>query len=111
MALPYPKTDLWNYVENRGTFLYKDYTNFHHYSEKPIFETPVFTAKERSQAFKLARRFERIQRLKFEVIRKVDFVLHGEIRSLSWKRVEASIWRMGKYFLDLVFQRVPKEKF
>jgi len=111
MALPYPKTELWNYVENRGTFLYKDYTNFHHYSEKPIFETPDFTAKERSEAFRRARRFEVIQRLKFEAIRKVDFILHGEFRFLSWKRVEASIWRMGKYFLDLVFQRVPKEKF
>jgi hypothetical protein len=68
-------------------------------------------AKERSKAFNLARRFELIQRLKFEVIRKVDFILHGEIRFLSWKRMEASFCRMIKYFLDLIFRRAPKEKF
>jgi radical SAM superfamily enzyme YgiQ (UPF0313 family) len=111
MALPYPKTELWNYVENKGTFLHKDYTKFHHYSKEPFFETTDFTAKERKDAFRLSSRLERIQRLKFEVWRKIRFFRRREFRSLSWKQLKAALQRMIKYFLDLVFKREPKEKF
>lgn len=111
MALPYPKTELWNYVENHGTFLHKDYTKFHHYSKEPIFETTDFTAKERTEAFKLSSRIEKIQRLKFEVNRKIRFIRRREFRSFTWKRLIAAFQRMIKYFLDLIFKREPKEKF
>lgn len=110
MALPYPKTELWNYVEKQGRFIHKDYTNFHHFSENPIFETSDFTAKERSETFSRARRLEIKQRLKFEMIRKIDFIRRGDLDSLSFKRLQASVFRMVKYFLDLVFGRTPKEK-
>lgn len=111
MTLPYPKTELWSYIENKGTFLHKDYTNFHHYSKEPIFETTDFTAKERTKAFRLACRLERIQRLKLELERKIRFIRRREFRSLSWKLLKTAIQRMIKYFLDLVFEREPKEKF
>jgi len=110
MALPYPKTELWNYVENHGKFIRTDFTSFHHFSEKPIFETHDFTAKERSKAFALSRQLEIKQRLKFEVMRKIYFIIHGDYHSLSIKRLSAAISRMTKYIIDLFFDRIPKEK-
>jgi len=110
MALPYPKTELWNYVENHGKFIQTDYTNFHHFSKNPIFETAEFTAEERSEAFAFARQLEIRQRLKFEVMRKIDFIIHGDYSSLSIKRLSAALSRLKKYFIDFVFVRTPKEK-
>lgn len=111
MALPYPKTELWDYVEANGRFLRRDYTEFHHYSEVPLFETPDFSAEDRSTAFKLARAFERKQRIRFEIFRKVDFIRRGDFRALSRERVQNAVRRLFKYSLDLVFGRVSKEKF
>ncbi|MBC8412515.1 radical SAM protein [bacterium] len=110
MALPYPKTDLWDYVEREGTFHQKDYTNFHHYSEKPIFETPDFTSAERSEAFRLVQRLERIQRIKFEIWRKFMLIRRGDFSAITWKRVRAFVARLGKYVMDLTLRREPEEK-
>jgi radical SAM superfamily enzyme YgiQ (UPF0313 family) len=110
MALPYPKTEFWNYVENQGKFLRTDFTNYHHFSDTPIFETNDFTAKERSKAFALCRQLEIKQRLKFEVMRKISFILHGDYRSLSPKRLAAALSRMTKYIIDLLLHRIPREK-
>jgi radical SAM superfamily enzyme YgiQ (UPF0313 family) len=111
MALPYPKTELWNFVEKTGTFLHQDFTRFHHYSKQPVFETRDFTAPERARAFKLCCRLERVQRLKFEIERKMNWIRRGDFHSLSWTRLKASVRRMMKYILDLVLERAPKEKF
>lgn len=110
MALPYPKTQLWHYIATHGKFLRKDYINYHHYSQTSIFETPDFSAEQRSEAFRLAQRREKIQRLKFEIMRKIDFIRKGQFRHVSWKRLAASGRRTIKYFLDLVFTRESQEK-
>jgi anaerobic magnesium-protoporphyrin IX monomethyl ester cyclase len=110
MALPYPETDLWTYVKKSGTFLRDDFIHFHHYSSEPIFETPDFPAADRIRAYRLARRFERVQRIKFEIMRKAEFVRRGDFRDLSWDRVVRSARRLHKYLLDLLFQRKPEEK-
>jgi len=54
LALPYPQTKLWNYVEESGRWINKDYTKFNHFSNMPVFETPEFPAEERMKAYQLA---------------------------------------------------------
>jgi len=110
MALPYPATDLWTFANESGTFLKDSFTQFHHYSSEPIFETPEFPAADRIRAYRMARRFERKQRIKFEILRKVDFIRRGEFRDLSWERVSRSAGRLRRYLLDLLFERKSEEK-
>lgn len=110
MALPYPGTELWDFVQSSGRFLHKDFTRFHHYSTEPVFETDDFTAEERTRAFLMARRFERTQRIKFEVLRKVDALRRGEFRTLSWDKVYRAARRLGRYVIDLTLDRNRTEK-
>ena len=56
MAVPFPNTKLWDFVEQHGQFLRKDYENFHDYSEEPLFETDVFSFQERIEAYKAAKK-------------------------------------------------------
>jgi radical SAM superfamily enzyme YgiQ (UPF0313 family) len=56
LALPYPKTELWNYIQREGRFIYNDYTRFSHLSDSPVFETDAFPIKSRKEAFRLAAR-------------------------------------------------------
>lgn len=56
LALPYPKTGLWDYVEKEGRWIKKDYINFSHFSDQPIFETPEFPLKDRIEAYRLAQK-------------------------------------------------------
>jgi len=56
LALPYPRTRLWEFVKEHGRFLRKDYTNFHDFSEVPIFETDSFTCEERMKAYEEAKK-------------------------------------------------------
>jgi len=62
LALPYPGTRLWNYVEREGRWLDKDYFNYCFFSSKPVFETPEFSAEKRMTALrrmKVKRRLEK----------------------------------------------------
>lgn len=51
MALPYPGTRLWGYIEQNGRWLTPDYLGFDHMSAEPVFETPEFTAGQRRSAY------------------------------------------------------------
>jgi len=53
-AVPFPKTSLWDYVEEHGTFLIEpDCTRFEDIFPRVIFETPEFSKEDRLQSIKL----------------------------------------------------------
>lgn len=56
IAVPYPNTELWRYIEENGRFLRTDYINYHDYSEEPAFETDDFPFHHRVEAYRLAKR-------------------------------------------------------
>lgn len=68
LALPYPKTRLWDYVERKGRWLDKNFEDYCHFSTRPIFETPEFTARERIKVLHYAQRAQK------------RFILKGKIR-------------------------------
>jgi len=55
MAVPFPKTTLWDYVIEHGKFLVEpDCTRFEDISPRIIFETPEFTKEQRLEAARIA---------------------------------------------------------
>lgn len=60
LALPYPKTELWNYAEKEGRFISKDYTHFNHLADMPVFETDAFPIEDRKKGLRLARKARQI---------------------------------------------------
>ena len=105
LALPYPKTDLWTYVEENGRFLNTDFTSFHHYSDEPIFETPEFTKADRIKAYRMAQRFSHQRRLLFSIRRKLKRLYRREA-SLSDM---LNVARRGITMVtDLLFSRSKK---
>jgi radical SAM superfamily enzyme YgiQ (UPF0313 family) len=96
MAIPYPKTRLWEHARTQGSFLNNDYLAFTHMSSEPVFETTAFTAEARRRAFAKAAKFCRRQywlyHLKFwwpgRVLRRnryellLELSLYGKI--LTW---------------------------
>lgn len=55
LALPFPNTQLWDFVREHGHFLRTDYVNFHDYSGKPLFDTAEFPYTDRVHAYQLAK--------------------------------------------------------
>ncbi len=108
LALPYPKTELWDYIKEKGTFLQEDYTQFHHFSSEPVFETPEFSAKDRIKAYELARRLALQTKIKDEIKTKLARIKHMDFKEMSLKRVTKALVRLIKYFLDLSLRRDEK---
>lgn len=105
MALPYPKTKLWDYVNEKGRFLQEDYTKFHHFSSQPVFETPEFSAEERSEAYTRGRRLALRIRIRDEIRTKLQRLQRWDWEEISWQRVGKAIKRLTKFFLDLGLKR------
>jgi hypothetical protein len=60
--IPYPGTELWQWVRDNATLLYPEevYLNRASHSEgRPVFETADFSVKERRKAYRLGRSLER----------------------------------------------------
>lgn len=102
LALPYPKTGLWDYVEANGRFFNRDFTRFHHYSEEPIFETPEFTREDRIKAYRMAQRFSHKRKMLFSVRRKVRALSRGEF---SWSDLRAVARKGIRIITDIVTTR------
>jgi anaerobic magnesium-protoporphyrin IX monomethyl ester cyclase len=105
LALPYPKTELWDYVKQNGRFLQEDYTEFHHFSDIPVFETPEFTAQERIAAYRVGRRLALRTKIKHEVRTKLARIKRFDFQDIDAKRVAKAIARLGKYSMDIVFNK------
>lgn len=105
LALPYPKTELWDYVKEKGRFLYEDFTHFHHFSNEPIFETPEFLAVERAKAYALSRRLVIKTRIREEIKNKLSRIRRWDFEDLSLLRMGRAMERMVKYFLDFILKR------
>jgi radical SAM superfamily enzyme YgiQ (UPF0313 family) len=108
LALPYPKTGLWDYVKNNGRFLEKDYTEFHHFSDEPVFDTPEFSKEERIQAYKLARKLALQTKLKRELKSKLERFKRLDFHNIDLKRVLNAIARICKYSTDLALGKKEK---
>ncbi|MCP3682774.1 MAG: B12-binding domain-containing radical SAM protein [bacterium] len=54
LAIPYPKTKLWDYIGREGRWINKDYTNYNLFSAEPVFDTPYFPAEERKLAYMMS---------------------------------------------------------
>jgi anaerobic magnesium-protoporphyrin IX monomethyl ester cyclase len=96
MALPYPKTELWDYVAAHGRFLHGDYTCFHHFSGEPVFETDEFPSRDRREAYRLARRFSSEVEVRAHFRRAVRRVVKGDFLHMSPKRVGSSMLRAAR---------------
>ena len=105
LALPYPKTELWDYVQKHGRFIRDDYTQFHHFSNEPVFDTPEFPASQRSRVYSMGRRLSVRTKLKHEIRTKVQRICRMDFTDLSVKRVSKAVARMGKYLLDIALRR------
>jgi anaerobic magnesium-protoporphyrin IX monomethyl ester cyclase len=108
LALPYPKTELWDYVKEHGRFLKEDYMQFHHFSEEPVFDTPEFRASDRSKAYELGRELSIKTSLREEMRTKLTRIRRLDFEGLSIKRMGKAAVRLAKHFLDLSFKRREK---
>ncbi len=105
LALPYPKTELWDYAKEKGKFLHENYTQFHHFSGQPVFETPEFSAAERAKAYALGRKLVVRTRMKDEIKTKLNQIRRQDFKYLNLRRVGKVVKRLTKYFLDLALGR------
>ena len=108
LALPYPKTELWDYAVEHGTFLQRDYTQFHHFEKTPVFYTPEFSADERMACYRVARKLTLQCKLRTEMKTKLARIRRLDFKDMSVKRVYKAVERMGKFFLDLSLTRQEK---
>ncbi len=96
MAIPYPRTRLWEYVQAEGSFLNPDYLSFTHHSSEPVFETPAFPAEARRRVYAKAQKFCRrcywTYHLTFwwppNLLHRNGFEIRSEMK-LLWK---AAVW-------------------
>jgi anaerobic magnesium-protoporphyrin IX monomethyl ester cyclase len=105
LALPYPRTVLWDYAKEKGKFLQENYTQFHHFCSQPVFETPEFSASERTKAYALGRRLVVHTRIKDEIRTKLSHIRRRDFKYLNLRRVGKVAKRLTKYFLDLALGR------
>lgn len=107
-ALPYPKTELWKFVQEKGHFLNDDYTKFHHFSQEPLFETVDFPKAERVSAIKMARKFELRHMLgNYLKIRGLRFKFQ-DIKEYNIREKIEFIRRFFKFILDILLNRGQK---
>ncbi len=86
LALPYPRTQLWDYVEKTGHWIIRDYTKFSHFSNQPVFDTPEFSVDERKKAFQLALRASKEAKKKY-YSKMVKQAFRGNFRMVTRYRV------------------------
>jgi radical SAM superfamily enzyme YgiQ (UPF0313 family) len=107
LALPYPKTELWQYAQEKSRMLKTDYTTFHHFSDEPVFETTEFPSADRQRAYQMARRFSLTNRLKRSFVRKLRY----RLKEGQYRNPQLLIHDMRKLFKtvsDLVLWRIPR---
>lgn len=97
IAIPYPNTKLWQYVEENGTFLRTDYVNYHDHSEEPSFETADFSYTDRIKAFKLAE--EELAGMRRDVSpQKLLNLIRTFFRYVRTDGLQAALGRTGSFF-------------
>ena len=107
-ALPYPKTELWKFVQEHGHFLNDDYTKFHHFSQEPSFETVDFPREERVKAYKIARKFELIHLLKNYLRISGIRLKWNDLKKRSLRGKGEFIYRFFKFIMDILMNRGRK---
>jgi len=97
IAIPYPNTKLWQYVEENGTFLRTDYVNYHDHSEEPSFETADFSYADRIKAFRLAEEALAGMRRGFSP-QKLLNLIRTFFRYVRTDGMRAALGKTGSYF-------------
>ena len=103
LAVPYPKTELWDWVEKNGRWLKFDYTEFHHFSAEPIFETDDFVGEERLKAYRLARRFEREVAFRAALRKKWARFWASGVKDLTFTDILKSLRTLTRLALQFIF--------
>ncbi|MDI6720924.1 MAG: radical SAM protein [Candidatus Aenigmarchaeota archaeon] len=92
--VPYPGTELYNWVEHHGSFVMDKETflyNVAHWKNKPIFETSTFSVKERRKAYKRAHSLYRKRVLQFKLGKGLGymawFITGPEFMEKSMKKI------------------------
>lgn len=107
LALPYPKTELWQYAQEKSRMLQTDYTTFHHFSDDPVFETPDFPYADRQRAYQMARKFSLTNRLKRSFARKLRYrIKEGQYKSPQL--LVHDMRKLSQTLFDLVLSRVTR---
>ncbi|MBI2579905.1 MAG: radical SAM protein [Candidatus Aenigmarchaeota archaeon] len=76
--VPYPGTELYNWVEQHGDFLMDKKTflyNVAHWKNRPIFETKTFQESDRKRAYNKAHSLYRKRALQFKLGKNVGYIL------------------------------------
>ncbi len=75
--VPYQGTELFEWVEKHGKFLFDKKTflyNIAQWKNEPIFETSEFTREERKKAYKIAYDYQRKKLLQFKLGKKAGYI-------------------------------------
>ncbi len=76
-TVPYPGTPLFEWVKDNGTFLYPPEVyldQITYWDDRPIFETPHFSAQERRRAFKIGHSLEKKSVAQFRMGRILGYI-------------------------------------
>ncbi len=96
LALPYPRTQLWDYVEKSGHWIMKDYTKFNHFSDQPVFETAEFSVDERKKAYQMALQASKEAKKKY-YSKMLKQALRGNVRIITKYRIR----ELFKFFIGV----------
>lgn len=112
IAIPYPNTKLWQYVEEKGRFLHKDYVNYHDNFAEPFFETDDFTFQERVEAYKLAKR-EMLKLKARTILRRLPYLIQVFYKNVHSDGLLITLKKMfsfmgGQYMVKFIKQRKKK---
>jgi len=113
--IPYPKTTLFDWVRENGKFIYEPeyYLNKINSSmNKPVFETPEFSAKERKKAlitakktFKDFKRKSYFNKLKSRGAPKIIAYLISKIYSLYFVQILVNDIQIFRYIKERLWQK------
>jgi radical SAM superfamily enzyme YgiQ (UPF0313 family) len=102
MILPYPKTEIYRFVNDYGRWLNTDYTQFHHHVNEPVFETDDFSREDRIKAYKFAKRFEIKQQIKLELQNIWRRIRDRRLGNLNFRKMKFFIQRMSVNLFRLI---------
>lgn len=104
-AVPFPRTDLWNYVQKHGEFLVEpDCTRFEELEPRIIFDTPEFGKEQRLVAVKLAEKAGMLSLMKRRA--HLAHVVQSAVLSVWFKYFHRHLPPSISYHMYFFFRRV-----
>jgi len=111
-VVPYPGTPLFEWVKGNGTFLYPldlYLDEISYWDDRPIFETPHFSAEERRKAFRIGHSLEKKSVAQFRMGRVLGYI---GWRFSEWGPGERfALWFLGRTRLGRNLYRLAQKTF